>query len=202
MKGREDRARELLPAIVITVLSMIQALALELFWGKIRETDLAVLEGWNAAIHWLQLAVMFLGMLQIWLFYVSLVLRLSWLPTMEDTIIPFAIGLLEFSMIDMLGTDRLATWFFTLAALFAISMGASHVAFRRARQDPENADYFRDAAPSSWRDYLVSMVVVTLLALFGLVLWLTSNREAIALTAMLFALAAIAYQLSVSHRRW
>ena len=77
------RARELLPAILITVLSMIQALALELYWSKIGDSSYLWLGGWNAAIGWLQLAIVFLGIVLIWLLYVSSVLRFSWVPAME-----------------------------------------------------------------------------------------------------------------------
>lgn len=35
------------------------------------------------------------GILLIQVFYVSFVLRFTWLPSLEDTLIPFLIGLLE-----------------------------------------------------------------------------------------------------------
>ena len=66
MDRNQERARELLPAIIITVLSMIQALALEIYWTKIGESEFLWQGGWEAAIGWMQLLVVFLGMLLIW----------------------------------------------------------------------------------------------------------------------------------------
>jgi hypothetical protein len=94
MQQKIKRAKDLLPAIIITVLSMIQALALELYWTRIQSADFLWNGGWEAIVGWLQLAVMLLGIIQVWLMYVSTILRFSWLPTMQDTMTPFAIGLL------------------------------------------------------------------------------------------------------------
>ena len=202
MTDRADRARDLLPTVVITVLSMIQALALELYWSRFRESDYLWQGGWDAALGWLQLAVMLLGILQIWLFYVSLVLRFSWLPTMEDTLTPFAIGLFEFSLIDLMGPGTVGQWFLALAGVFFVSVGASHMVLRRARHDPGNAEYFDKVAPASWRDYVISATAVFSLAGFGVALLLSDENRIIALMALLFALLALSRQLYVLHYYW
>ena len=102
MQKNTDRAKDLLPTIILTILSMIQALALELFWSRIEDSLFLWQGGLDAIIGWLQLLVMLAGILLIWVFYVSFVLRFTWLPSMEDTLIPFLIGLLEFAMIDLM----------------------------------------------------------------------------------------------------
>lgn len=202
MEQNVERARDLLPSIVITVLSMIQALALELYWNGMQESEFLWQGGWTAALGWLQLVVMLLGMVQIWLFYVSLMLRFSWLPTMEDTLLPFIIGLLEFSMIDLMGPERLHLWFLALAAVFTIMVGASHVAFRRARQDPANDYYFQSKPVAMWQDYLASVVVIFALVMFAALIWISGSRTAVPLVALLFALAALFYQMAVTHGQW
>ena len=202
MSDIHDRARELLPTVVITVLSMIQAIALELYWSRIQDSEMLWQGGWDAVIGWLQMAVILAGMLQIWLMYVGLLLRFSWLPTMGDTLIPFAIGLLEFSLIDLTGLEKLGLWFLVLASIFAIGVGATHVAYRRARQDPVNSAYFQQTAAPNWRDYLASMVMVGMLTLFGIVLSITDNRGLLAVGALAFALVTLLYQLYLTRRRW
>jgi len=202
MDQQIERARDLLPSIIITVLSMIQALALELYWTGIQDSDFLWQGGWAAILGWLQLLVILVGMLLVWLLYVSLVLRFRWLPTMEDTLIPFAIGLLEFAMIDLMGPGTLGPWFITLAAIFGLCIGASHVAHRRARKDPENDYYFSRLAPATWRDYLASAVIVAMMGIFALVLWHYEEVVALALVALLFALAALSYQMLMAHRYW
>lgn len=202
MNNNTERARELLPTIVITVLSMIQALALELYWSRLRESDYLWQWGWDAALGWLQLLVMLLGIMQIWLFYVSLVLRFSWLPTMEDTLTPFVIGLLEFAMVDLVGPDTLGPWFMVLALVFGVSIGASHMVMRRARRDPVNSYFFGQVDRANWRDYRVSGLAVLVLALFGLVIWSGALPVSFSLVALLFALLALSYQLVMIHRYW
>ena len=196
------RARELLPAILITVLSMIQALALELYWSKIGDSGYLWLGGWNAAIGWLQMAIVFLGIVLIWLLYVSSVLRFSWVPAMEDTVIPFFIGLLEFAMIDLIGPETLGPWFLILAAIFAVSTGANHMVMRRARQDPANAYFFDEIAPARWRDYTTTIVVIAILALLGATIWWGGPFQGLSIAALLFALAALGNQLRQTHHYW
>jgi hypothetical protein len=202
MEQQVARARELLPAIIITVLSMIQALALELFWSRVRESDYLWSGGLDALVGWLQLTVLLLGILQIWLFYVSLMLRFSWVPAMQDTLVPFAIGLLEFSMIDMVGPDSLGPWTIALALVFALCVFATHTAHRRARRDPANDYFFRNVAPTSWRDYRHSIGVVSTLLVLGVVLWITGARTWLPLVALCFGLAALIYQLVLTQRYW
>jgi hypothetical protein len=196
------RAREMLPSIIITVLSMMQALALELYWSRFQESEFLWQGGWEALLGWLQFAVMLMAILQIWLLYVSLVLRFSWLPSMEDTLIPFAIGLLEFSMISLLGPATLGPWFLSLAVLFILCTGASHAVFVRARQDPANEFFFRSMPAADWRDFVVSMVIIAVLALFGAALWITDNREVLPLAGLIFGLITLAYQFVLTHRYW
>ena len=86
---------------------------------------------------------MLLGILLIWVLYVSLMLRFTWLPSLEDALIPFLIGVLEFALIDMMGPELLSLWLPLFAAIFAVVTGASHLTMRQARRDPAN-DYFFD----------------------------------------------------------
>lgn len=202
MEQNISRARELVPSIIITVLSMIQALALELYWSRIQESDFLWSGGWPAALGWVQLAVMLLGIIQIWLMYVSLMLRFSWLPSMWDTVIPFAIGLLEFALIDLMGPERLGLWFMVLAIAFSLSIGAAHTAHRQARKDSENDYFFNAVAPASWKDYAGSIGSIAVLALIGVFLQISEDRSWLAMTALLLAAGMLASQLIIARRYW
>lgn len=202
MGRNQDRARELLPSIIITVLSLIQAIALELYWSKISGSDFLFAGGWEATLGWMQAVVMFMGMLLIWIIYVSAVLRFSWLPSMEDTLIPFYIGLMEFGMIDLMGPDLLGPWFLLLAGIFALSTLANHLVMRRARSDPANDYFFRSVAPASWRDYLTSITVVGVLLLMGVILWVLDDAHILATIALSLAVLALAYQFRNARRYW
>ena len=202
MDRNQERARQLLPAVIITVLSMIQALALEIYWTKIGESEFLWQGGWDAAIGWMQLLVVFLGMLLIWTLYIGMVLRFSWIPSMEDTLIPFYIGLLEFVMIDLMGPVFIGPWFLLLAAIFSVSTWANHMAMRQARGDPANDYFFKGYAPAGWRDYIGSIVVVSTLAALGVILWIYDDSYLLAAVAMVFALIAVVRQFIQARRYW
>ncbi len=52
MQNNAERAKDLLPAIILTILSMIQALALELFWSKIQDSGFLWQGGMDAIVGW------------------------------------------------------------------------------------------------------------------------------------------------------
>jgi hypothetical protein len=181
---------------------MIQALALELYWTRFRESDYLWQWGWDSVIGWLQFTIMLAGIIQIWLFYVSGVLRFTWMPTMEDTTMPFIIGLLEFAMVDLIGPQLIGPWFIALAAVFTISVAASHLIMRRARKDSNNDYFFKHVDRAKLRDYAGSFTAVGIIFLAGIIIWLFDIPPSITVIALFFALAALLYQMYMIHKYW
>lgn len=202
MQEMRERARELMPSVLLTFLSIIQALALELLWTSLHASPHLWSTDWIALLGWIQEAAIALGILLVWLFYTSIVMRFSWIPSTRDSILPFAIGLLEFTLIDLAGPDTFGPWFYTLAGIFAVSVWASHVTFVRARQDTANRSHFTLFEPSSLRDYLGSIGVIVGLVLVGIVLHASGSRGWLALFGLLGANAAILWQTLVTRRYW
>ena len=202
MKNNIERAKDLLPSIILTILSMIQALALELYWSRIEDSPFLWEGGAAAVIGWLQLAVMLQGILLIWIFYVSFVLRFTWLPSVEDTLIPFLLGLLEFAMVDMTGPDTLWLWFPLLGAVMAVATFGSHLTMSQARRDPSNSYFFDNVKPATWRDYLATAVLVVFFCLIGLALWLLENQVALSIIALLITMAAMSYRMVQVRLYW
>jgi hypothetical protein len=202
MKNNLERAKDLLPSIILTVLSMIQALALELYWSEIKDSPFLWQGGVEAIIGWLQLLIMLLGILLIWVLYVSFMLRFTWLPALEDTLIPFLIGVLEFALIDMMGPELLSLWLPLFAAIFAVVTAASHLTMRQARRDPANDYFFDQMAPASWRDYRDTIIVVLMFCVFGLLLWLFDNSALLSIIALLVAFAALSYRFVQAKSYW
>jgi hypothetical protein len=197
-----NRATDLLPSVLLTVLSMIQALALDLLWSRLRESPYLWAMDWGALLGWIQVGAMLLGFLVVWLFYVSIVMRFRWLPSLRDSVIPFGIGILEFTLIDLMGPDSLGPWFYVMALIFAVSIWASHNFYRRARQDPANREFFDTVAPATVRDFLPSMGASAAIGLLGLILHLSGNRGWLALASLLVTVAALAYQIDQTRRYW
>jgi hypothetical protein len=197
-----ERAKELVPSLMLTVLSMIQALALEMYWSRIGESPFLWSGGWEAIVGWMQVVAVFLGILLIWVLYVSFVLRFTWLPTLEDTLVPFLIGALEFAMIDMLDPHLLGPWMLLLGAIFGLATLTAHITMRRARVEPENAYFFDQVAPATWRDYLQSAITVIFLWLLGIVLWVVDFQPYLAMAALLCALATLFGQYFQARKYW
>jgi hypothetical protein len=202
METMRTRATDLFPAVLLTILSMIQALALELLWTRVRESSYLWALHWDALLGWSQAAAMILGFLLVWLFYISIVMRFRWLPSLQDSVVPFGIGILEFSLIDLMGPDSLGPWLYVMALIFAASTWASHTIFRRARQDPENREFFASVRPASARDFASSIGAVAGIGLLGLVLQISGSRGWLALGAVLCTIAALAYQIEQTRRFW
>jgi hypothetical protein len=202
MRKNIERARDLVPAMMLTVLSMIQALALELYWSKIGSSPFLWAGGWEAVIGWLQLLAMFMGILLIWVLYVSFVLRFTWLPSMEDTLVPFLIGALEFAMVDTLDPQLLGPWMLLLCAVFALAIFTSHTTMRRARREVENAYFFDSVGPASWRDFLGSAITLSVLGLFGVALMIIGFNPYLALAALSVAITALALQYVQARKYW
>lgn len=202
MNDNTKHAKSLLPTILLTVLSMIQALALELFWNKIQASQFLWKYDWYALIGWLQVITMFIGILLIWVLYTSTVLRFTWLPTMQDTLIPFFIGLLEFALISLLQPSTLGPWFIVLTLVFALATATNHMAMKQARRDPDNKYFFNGIQPARWRDYSVSLSAMFIMLLLGSWLWLANQPIALSIASLLLALMALAHQFYQAHRHW
>lgn len=197
-----ERAKQQMPMVLLTLLSIIQALALELLWAHVRaEPDLLALN-WTALLGWLQILVTLMGIILIWLLYSSITMRFTWTPTPGDSVIPFGIGILQFTLIASLGMDRLPVWFLLLAILFALMPATLQSIFRRARIEQENSIYFAAVPQATMRDFFPAMLLVLLLAGLGILLMFTGDEEIVVLICLLIAAAAHAYQMYQSSMRW
>ena len=62
------------PTVLLTLISIIQALALELMWSKIVDSDWLLVLDFQALIGWGMVIAAFLGILQIWVMYSTMVM--------------------------------------------------------------------------------------------------------------------------------
>lgn len=197
-----ERAKQQMPMVLLTLLSIIQALALELLWSHIKATPELLILNWAAFLSWLQIGVTLMGIILIWLLYSSVTMRFTWTPTPGDSVIPFGVGLLEFTLIATLGLENLPIWFVLLALLFCVMPTTLQSIFRRARLEKENNAFFVNVKPASLRDFYPIMIVVFLLASSGGLLALTGDQYLLALACLLIAAAAHARQMYLSSVYW
>jgi hypothetical protein len=198
---RRERARELFPQVLLAVLGVIQALALELVWSK----GVGGLDAWRAAGAYvagvLQIVAILLGVVVVWAMYANLVMRFSWMPRFRDLLTPFAIGISEFLVVEWMTPDRLPAWFVGMALLFAISMGTNFETFRGAilpADDVKRVGSLREQLGSYVPGgvALVALLACALLAhAFGPASW-------VSVVALLAASGGLAAQLLVMRRFW
>ena len=167
MDSMRNRATDMFPMVLLTLLSIVQALALEFLWDHTRhrtelfEISVAVIPGW------LQIAATFNVIIIIWLMYAGMLMRFRWTPSTMDSVFPFLVGLIQFLMIDMMGAEHFALWIIVLALTFGVLVTIDHLAMRRARQVEENREFFDQYAPATIKDFLPQIFMVVSLLLAG-----------------------------------
>jgi hypothetical protein len=146
------------PSVNLTVISIIQALALEVLWSAIIERD--HLWAWNttALTGWLQAAAVFQVIFFLWLVYVQLVMRVRWVVTARDSLIPFVLGLAQFSLASLIDPDKLHIWFYMLAATAVFGAWINVGTERAARREPDNAELFAALGPDRLLTDLVPLI--------------------------------------------
>ena len=202
MNKIRTRAQVHFPTVLLTLISIIQALALELLWSKVVESDWL----WNfdvpALIGWGMLIAAFLGILQVWVMYSTMVMGFIWQPYLRDSIIPFIIGIQQFMLIALIGEEFNTLWLYVLGSIFISGNWISHSSFRRARQDPENDEFFGRTKPATLRDFWPAMSIVLALVAFGIAIDLTQNRTWLPLVALVISNGVLIFQTFVFRRMW
>jgi len=202
MDSIRNRATDQFPMVLLTLLSIVQALALELLWDHLRNRPDLYEYSWIAMLGWVQIAASLMGIMLIWLIYSGMVMRFRWTPSTADSILPFFVGLIEFLMIDMMGPDKLGHWMLVLALVFATMIVASHKVFQRARRDPANRDWFDMFSPATLRDFLAHGIVFAALVLIGAWLWKSGNTGWPALCALLVTHVILGYEIYNAAKFW
>lgn len=202
MEEFRNRARANLPAVLLTLLSIVQALALELLWSYVKENPELLAAPWANALLWLQFAATLTGLVLIWVVYASHVMRLRWVPTTTDSVYPFAIGLLEFVLVELLGSGRIGQWQLCYATIFALMVWVSHRTMRRAREDGANETFFGSMAPAKIRDFYPAFAMILTMALFGIYLVTVNDTGLAAWAAVTWTSILAIYQFRVTATFW
>ena len=202
MKSIRARAKDLFPSVLMTLLSIIQALALEFLWARIHDADLLWRADIAALSGWLQIITAMVGILQVWLFYVSVVMRFRWIPHARDLLLPFGIGVLEFIFVDLTATPYLGGWLISLAAVYALSAAVAQDMYVRARREEDNQEFFGEVTPATRADLVLpaSVIGAYLLLAAGNALW--PDLAWLAPLTSLFALFSLLHRLDESRRYW
>ncbi|MFT4887845.1 MAG: hypothetical protein ACJAY7_000989 [Pseudohongiellaceae bacterium] len=202
MNNMRERAQRQFPIVLLTLISIIQALALELLWSKIIESkflwsfDAAALVGWG------MLSVSLMGILQIWVMYSTIVMGFTWRPSLRDSIIPFVLGIQQFMMVSIISPTFNVMWLYNLASIFLVGNWMVHITFRRARVNKENDLFFKSRSPATLKDFTWPFVVISVLVMFGMMFTALGGPNWVALLAIVFANVVLALQIISSRALW
>ena len=202
MSVMRNRARDQFPMVLVTLLSIVQALALELVWGYIDQHVEPFTFTFESVLNWAQLVATLLGLILIWVVYASVTMRFRWVPSMMDSVYPFIIGLLEFMLVRSLESGNAGRWILLMTAVFALMVRISHLTMRRARSDEANHAFFSRFERATWRDFILHTTILSSLALVGIIVLVTDSRGWTALIGILVCNCLLIWQFSDSWRFW
>lgn len=195
------RARELLPSILLTLLSVVQALALESLWSGVHEMPFLYEGGATAWLGWLQVVAIFQGIIVIWLFYIGIVMRFSWVPGTWDSVAPFALGAGELTLITLMERQQVSLWFVVLAGIFALSTWTSNRMFLAGAADAARTGQ-RVASAQRGLDRYASYAFGVLLLVMGGSTWLVGGDGALAITCLVGANLLLLAQGALIQHYW
>jgi hypothetical protein len=197
-----NRAKDRFPMVLLTLLSIVQALALEFLWDHMRHrTEIFEISG-DALLAWLQFAASLNVLILIWLMYAGMLMRFRWTPTITDSIWPFFIGLIQFLMIEIMGAEKLALWIIVLALIYGTTDFINHRAMKRARTDPANREFFDRYLPATLRDFAPQITMVTTLILAGGWIWISEHHGWFAICTLVGCLIGLGYETHKAARYW
>jgi hypothetical protein len=202
MQSIRNRAKDRFPTVLLTLLSIVQAVALEFLWDHSRHRADLYEANVEAVMGWLQIAASLNVIILIWLAYAGMVMRFKWTPTTADSVWPFFVGLIQFLLIDLMGPDNVGRWLIVLAVLFALMNVVNHLAMRRARQDEANSEFFAVFDPATIKDFIPLIIVVTVLTVAGAFLWNSANSGWPAIAALFVILIGLLSEVHNASRYW
>lgn len=188
--------------VLLTLLSIVQALALEFLWDHMRHRTELLELSIVALIGWLQIVTSLNVIILIWLMYAGMLMRFRWTPTVTDSIWPFFVGLIQFLMIELMGANNLALWIFVLAWIYGTSNLVNHRAMKRARLNPANREFFDHFLPATLRDFAPQVTMIVALVFAGTWISLTQSHRWFAVCTLVASLIGLGYETHRAAKYW
>lgn len=202
METIRNRAKDNFPMVLLTLLSIVQALALEFLWDHMRHRS--ELFNWSFAIipAWMQIIATFSIIILIWLMYSGMLMRFRWTPSIGDSIFPFVVGLIQFFMIDIMGDKYFALWALVLGITFGAMVAINHNAMKRARRDDANIEFFRRFSPATIKDFVPQIVLVSTMLFLSVSLAVTSGNTGLKIFTLALIFVVVGIEANNARRYW
>jgi hypothetical protein len=130
------------------------------------------------------------------------VTRFLWVPTIQEFVMPFAVGLIQFSIIQMLTVQLTGPWMVLVAALILTINWIAHSTMRKARLDGDNSEFFTGTTTASWRDFQLAIGSIALLLVYGIYEWVFAPFNAATLSILLITLGLLLVQFRLMAVWW
>jgi hypothetical protein len=167
MTTPQENALRQFPGMYVTLLSVVQAIALEVLVSRVGELGLGLSLTWESAIVWLEIALLGQTIFYVWVSYTLLVTLAQWVLRVFDFAAAFAVGVLEFVSIGWIGTDTTRQFLLIIAIAAFAGAWISYSNTGAAAARPENREVM-EVLPSTRISILLGAVGV--LGVAGLVL--------------------------------
>lgn len=191
-----QRLKGQLSPAYLTLTSIIQGVAFAFLATRVEGTYAQF-----DATDWLLTGTTFVGFLTLWNEYLMQILMFVWMPTLVDSLVPFAFLATELFTAHFV-FHSLRNWLLSLGLTFAVGIMASFVTSVQARNLPEeNRDVVR-ALASLTLIRLVLGVVIMVLCLAAWALYDVLRLEQVQIVVALAALFAIVVFLGSSVPYW
>ncbi len=177
----------------LTLSSIIQGVALAFLAARVEATYTQF-----DAMDWLLTAATFVGFLAVWNEYLMQVLAFVWMPTLLDSLVPFAFLACELFMGHFV-YHNLRGWLLTVGLIFVVGGAAQILTVTQARSlADENRDMTRVLAPHfRVRAVLEAVIVVFSLCAFALYDLLRLEQAQFVIELLAFALVIVFISSSV-----
>lgn len=197
-----DRAKEHFPAVLLTLLSIVQAIALELLWSHVVDATYLYEFSFGAFLAWAQVAGTLLAVILIWVVYASNVMRFRWVPAVTDSIYPFMVGIVEFWLVEALNIGSTGIWLMVMGFVFGVMTWIAQITMRRARSDPDNNQFFESMGRATLSDFYPQIAIVALFVVVGLLTHSMNPPTIVQGGLVLLTLAFLAWQFLNTARFW
>ena len=197
-----NRAKDNFPMVLLTLLSIVQALALELLWDYVSGAEHLFAFDAVAVNGWIRIIATFQGLILIWVVYAANAMRFRWVPVTSDSVYPFVIGVLEFMLVETLDPGESGYWLLLMAVIFGTMVRVSHTTMRRARQDGDNDSFFSQFRPATPRDFVPQFIFVTTMLVCGAYLVFAGDDGIFAFVVLVAANGLLVYQFAEAAMFW
>lgn len=197
-----QRAKDHFPAVLLTLLSIVQAIALELLWGHVIDAAHLRTLTLDGLVGWGQVLATLLGIVLVWVVYAGNVMRFRWVPAITDSVYPFLIGIIEFAMVELLQSGSPGLWLLALGFAFGVMTWISQITMRRARYDDDNAQFFQGIPKATLADFYPQIVAFGVFACAGFGLAIFDPGLMVVGPVVLAALIFLLRQFRISEHFW